>query len=296
SKNDSSQLGAAVRQALNDFRGSSLAAVVMLTDGVTTEGEDLVKVSKYAAQLGVPLYFVGIGDAHETRDLNVQDVQVTDWVYVNDRATFEVSLTGQGFENVEVPVQLFEKGKESGKPLDEKHVRIKADGKPEKVRLVHRPIDPGDKIYVIKVPVQGDEPPDNNRLERHVLVREAKIHKVLYVEQYPRWEYRYVKSLLEREATLCQSNKAIHLGVLLLEADPDYATQDRSALVDFPTRAELNQFDVVILGDVDPKSSPRMNEHLKEIADFVRERGGGLLMIPGERYAPRVYKQTPVTH
>ncbi len=28
-------------QVLNDFRGSSLAAVVMLTDGVTTEGEDL---------------------------------------------------------------------------------------------------------------------------------------------------------------------------------------------------------------------------------------------------------------
>jgi len=294
SKNDSSQLGAAVRQALNDFRGSSLASVVMLTDGVTTEGEDLVKVSKYAAQLGVPLYFVGIGDAHETRDLNVQDVQVADWVYVNDRATFEVSLTGQGFENVEVPVQLFEKGKEGGKPLDEKRVRIKADGKPEKVRLVHRPIDPGDKIYVIKVPVQGDEPPDNNRLERHVLVREAKIHKVLYVEQYPRWEYRYVKSLLERESPLAQGNKAIDLRVLLLEADPDYATQDRSALVDFPTRAELNQFDVVILGDVDPKSSPRMNEHLKEIADFVRERGGGLLMIAGSRYAPRVYKETPL--
>jgi hypothetical protein len=37
-----------------------------------------------------------------------------------------------------------------------------------------------------------------------------------------------------------------------------------------------------------------MNEHLKEIADFVREKGGGLLMIAGERYAPRVYKETPL--
>jgi hypothetical protein len=294
SKNDSSQLGGAVRQALDDFRGSSLAAVVMLTDGVTTEGEDLVKVSKYAAQLGVPLFFVGIGDAHETRDLNVQDVQVAEWVYVNDRATFDVTLTGQGFENAEVPVQLFEKGKEAGKPLDQKRVRIKSDGKPEKVTLTHRPIDPGDKVYVIKIPVQGDEPPDNNRLERHVLVREAKIQKVLYVEQYPRWEYRYVKSLLERETPLAHGNKAIDLRVLLLEADTEYAMQDRSALVDFPTRAELNQFDVVILGDVDPKALPRTNEHLKEIADFVRERGGGLLMIAGERYAPRAYKETPL--
>src|SRR5262249_37472732 len=73
SKNDSSQLGGAVRQALNDFRGSSLAAVVMLTDGVTTEGEDLVKVSKFSTQLGVPLFFVGLGDAHEIRDLILHD-------------------------------------------------------------------------------------------------------------------------------------------------------------------------------------------------------------------------------
>ena len=61
--NDSSQLGTAVRQVLNDFRGSSLSAIIMFTDGVTTEGEDLVKASRYASQMGVPLYFVGIGDA-----------------------------------------------------------------------------------------------------------------------------------------------------------------------------------------------------------------------------------------
>jgi hypothetical protein len=294
SRNDASRLGSAVRYVLDQFRGSSLAAVIMLTDGVTTEGEDLVKVSKHAAQSGVPLFFVGIGDAHQTPDVSVDDVQVADWVYVNDFAVFTVQLGAQGFNHsetlLEVPVQLFEKDKENGKPLDEK--RVKFDKETKTVTLRHRPIDAGDKVYVIKVPPQGDEPPDNNRLERHVLVREAKIHKVLYVEQYPRWEYRYIKSLLERESPLARGNKAIDLHVLLLEADLDYATQDRSALVDFPTKAELNQYDVVILGDVDPKSSPRMNEHLKEIAEFVRERGGGLLMIAGERYAPRVYKET----
>src|SRR5205814_10706533 len=79
---DSSQLGAAVRQVLNDFRGSSLAAIVMFTDGVTTEGEDLVKAAKYASQVGVPLFFVGFGDAHEARDLRLHDLQVEDSVYV----------------------------------------------------------------------------------------------------------------------------------------------------------------------------------------------------------------------
>jgi hypothetical protein len=298
SKNDSSQLGAAVRQAINDFRGSSLPAVIMLTDGVTTEGEDLVKVSHYAAQMGVPLFFVGIGDSLELRDLILHDVQAADAVYVNDRLIFSVNVTGQGYTSLDVPVRLYEKGKEDGKPLDEKH--IKAGSKSQRVTLVHRPSVPGEKTYVIKVPVQNDESsPDNNRLEKSVFVLEAKIHKVLYVEQYPRYEYRFIKSLLERESALTRGNKGIDLRVLLIDADEEYAKEDRSALADFPTKAELNQFDVVILGDVDPhdphnQRSRKLKEHLKDLADFVRERGGGLLMIAGQRNAPRVYRETPL--
>src|SRR5207249_879855 len=83
-QNDSSQLGTAVRQVINDFRGSSLAAVVMLTDGVTTDGEDLHQVAKYAEQMKVPLFFVGVGDAQEARDLEVSELEVADSVFVND--------------------------------------------------------------------------------------------------------------------------------------------------------------------------------------------------------------------
>ncbi len=57
--NDSSQLGTAIRQVLNDFRGSSLAAVVMMTDGVTTEGEDLAGVSQLRVANGRAAVFRG---------------------------------------------------------------------------------------------------------------------------------------------------------------------------------------------------------------------------------------------
>jgi hypothetical protein len=294
-KNDSSQLGMAVRQVLNDFRGSSLAAVVMLTDGVTTEGEDLVKVSKYAQQMGVPLFFVGIGDAQEVRDLYLHDLQVEDSVYVNDRVIFEVRLTAQGFNRLSVPVRLREKGKD--KVLDEKKAEFDGTTKTVKVRLMYQPTEPGEKMYEIEVPGQEDEvTTENNRLQRPVFVHEARQMKVLYVEGYRRWEFHYIKTLLERESARIKGNKSIDLKVLLLDADPEFASQDRSAIAEFPTRAELNTFDVVILGDVDPQSrfDPKMMEHLKDIADFVRERGGGLLMIAGERYAPFAYKDSPL--
>src|SRR5262249_11711151 len=77
---ETSPLGSTVRRVINDFRGASLAAVILLSDGVTTEGEDLVQVSRYAEQMAVPLFYVGIGAAHEARDLQLHDLQVEDAV------------------------------------------------------------------------------------------------------------------------------------------------------------------------------------------------------------------------
>jgi hypothetical protein len=294
-QNDSSQLGVAVRQVLNDFRGSSLAAVVMLTDGVTTEGEDLVKVSKYAQQMGVPLFFVGIGDAQEVQDLYLHDLTAADSAYVNDRLIFTANVTAQGYNRLTVPVTLREKG--SNKILDKKTVHFDGTNKNVKVILTHQPTEPGEKLYVIDVPGQEDEvTTENNRLQRSVFVHETRQIKVLYIEGYRRWEYHYLKTLLERESSRIKGNKSIDLKVYLLDSDPQFASQDRSAISEFPTKAELSGFDVVILGDVDPQSQfdAKMTDHLKDLADFVRERGGGLLMIAGERYAPGAYKDSPL--
>jgi hypothetical protein len=294
-RHDSSQLGTAVRQVVNDFRGSSLAAVVMLTDGVTTEGEDLVKVSHYASQYGVPLYFVGIGDEHEERDIALHDLQVEESVYVNDTVVFELRLTGHGYPDKTVRVDLYEKGKEQeNESLDHADVIIDPLGKPVKVRLKDRPKAVGEKRYVIKTKVQeGEVTADNNKIERSVDVQDTRLFKVLFVEGYPRYEFRFVKTLLERESAR-KGNKTIDLKVLLLDADPDYPAEDRSAIAEFPLKTDLNKYDVVLLGDVDPKHPKMGDKNVQALADFVKERGGGLLMISGERYSPWVWRNTPL--
>jgi len=294
---ESTQLGRAIQQVVNDFRGSSLAGVIALTDGITTEGEDLASVSRKAAQLGVPLFFIGLGDDHEVRDLKLHDLQVESSVYVHDRLVFEARLTAQGYTDQRmVSVTLSEKDNDGNlKRLDTTRVTTDPEGKPVKFRLVHQPTEPGEKRYVIEVPVQDDEAqPANNRLERTVFVREAKLIKVLYVEGYARYDYRFIKHLLERESDRDKSNKTIDLKVLLVDADSEYASEDKSALADFPTKEELNGYDVILFGDVDPKDRKIGERNLQHVVDFVRERGGGFLMIAGPRYSPRAYKDTPL--
>jgi hypothetical protein len=295
---ESTQLGGAVRQVLNDFRGSSLAAILALTDGITTEGEDLDHASRYAAQLGVPLFFLGIGDDHEVRDLKLHDLQVEDSVYVNDRLIFEGRLTSQGYADEHaVTITLYEKDPGGRlKALASTVVKTDPAGKPLKFRLMHQPTEPGEKTYVIEAPasVEATKTANKNRLERHVFVREAKLIKVLYVEGYARYDYRFIKNLLERESVRDKRNKTMDLKVLLLDADNEYASEDRSALADFPTREELNGYDVVLFGDVDPKDRKIGERNLRHLANFVKERGGGLLMIAGPRYSPHAYKNSPL--
>ncbi len=303
-ENDSSQHGTSLRQVFTDFSGRPPAAVIMVSDGVTTYGEDLAKVARDLARVArekkeapTPLFLVGIGDAHEVRDLKLDGLQVEDSVYVKDNIVFQFYLTGQGYTDLEVPVTLREKGPDGKeRPLQTKKVRVDPQGKPVKVEMRYRPNEPGERTFVIDVPKQEDETDvDNNRLERTVFVREMKVIKVLYVEGSPRYDYRYIKNLLERESSREKGNKSIDLRVLLLDADESYAKEDKSALnpPEFPNKAELNQYDVVLLGDVDPRA-PRMKDHLADLTEFVRERGGGLLMIAGEQFSPHAYKDTPL--
>jgi hypothetical protein len=290
---DSSQLGTAVRQVISDFRGSSLAAIIMLTDGVTTEGEELGHAARYAAQAGVPLFFVGIGSAQETEELRLHDLQVEDSVWVNDRLVFEARLTGKGYGNLAVPVILHEKDKK--KVLASKLVKLDPTGKPAKFRLAYQPSEPGERVFVLEVSPEAKriKATENTRLERTIFVRESRIIKVLYVEGYARYDYRYLKNLLERESTADPRNKTIDLRVLLLDADSEYPRLDRSALADFPTKIELNQYDVLILGDVDP-TDRRLENHWQEVAEFVKQRGGGLVMLAGWRYSPHAFRTTPL--
>lgn len=115
--------------------------------------------------------------------------------------------------------------------------------------------------------------------------------QVLVVEDAPRWEYRYQRMLLERADT----GKARQFAprVMLLGADPLVAHQDRLATEALPVRGELDHFDLVILGDVDPADQRLGKDHLQNLARFVKD-GGGLLVVAGPRHTPHALKGTPL--
>jgi len=283
---ESTELGTAVRTVLDEMRGTVPAAVVLVTDGINTDGPPLAEAAALAQRRGVPLFSVGLGSDQPIRDVRLSDLLADDVVFVDDVVNFEVKLTATGFQGAKVPVSLHEKGKQ--KVLAKVDVTVGPDGQLQQVRLPYRPGEVGRFDYVVEVdPQQGEIHTENNRLEKTVEVRKEKI-RVLLVEAYPNYEFRYLRNMLAR-------NETIELRTVLQDADVQYAEQDPSALRVFPVRRdELFSYDVVILGDVNPALLSAAT--LQNIVDFVDQpgKGGALVCIAGSRYMPLGYRDSPL--
>src|SRR5262249_34834409 len=155
-------------------------AIIMLTDGVTTEGEDLTQAGRYAARADVPLFLVGVGDAHEPRDLLLHDLQAEDTANIRDRHVFDVRVSVKGKIAASAVDAVLSEKRKAGSLKERKPERVQLDPtKPVRVRLVTPPTEPGAHTYVITVPEQPDETDKtNNRLEKVVHVGEARPVKV----------------------------------------------------------------------------------------------------------------------
>ena len=286
SQGDNTRLGPAVRGVLNDLRGTPPAAIIIISDGITTttEAERLTTAAAYARAKGVPLYTVGIGNDEPLRDLALFDTLVDEVAFVDDPITVSAKLKASGYAGRTVEVKL--KQAVTNKVLQQKAVPVIDDKTPLGIEISFTPTEVGELDLVLEVTPQPKEfRLDNNKETRHVSVRKEKI-RVLLADNTPRYEFRYLKHLLERE-------KTVELSTVLQDADPEYSAEDQTAKPHFPVlKSELLQYDVVLLGDLGLEYlSPVVLDNLR---DFVKDQGGGLLFIAGPRSNPLGYKGTPL--
>ncbi len=287
-----SRLGEGIRKVLTELRGVPPTAILILSDGQTTDGETLADVAnKLVRQKGVPLIEIGLGDPEPARDLELSELLVDDVVFVDDLVRFQPKLSSKGFAGQDVNLRLFERDASSADPnakrlLETVPVQAPPDGQPKRVEITHRPKKTGPITYVVEIDVKDRElDPNNNRVERTIHVREEKL-KVLFVDNEPRYEFRYLKNFLQRE-------KTVDLKVVLLSSDPEYSNQDLYALPTFPaSKDDLFEYDVVIVGDADPGYLSQ--SQMANLAEFVTEKGGGVLFVAGDQFNPLAYRGTPL--
>lgn len=276
----------AVRQVLAELRGMPPAAMVVFSDGVASESDadKLSTVAELIRRRGVPLFVVPVGSDLAGRDVHLFDVVMDDVAFKGD----PVAVTGKVRANsvTESKLTVAIKRLDTGATLTTVEVTPRADGQPVRFETTVKLDEAGEIDLELATPVMtGEVDPSNNTERRHLSVREERL-RVLLVESRPRYEFRYLKQWLERD-------NSIELQTILLDADPEYAQEDRTALPYFPVQREaLWKYDVIVLGDV---SLTQLGATAPGwIVDFVREKGGGLIAVSGPLATPRGWAGSPL--
>ena len=280
-----------VADVLAQTRGARLAAILVLSDGRATVPGALDRVLDEARQRHVPIHTAPFGSPSPPRDVAIEAVQADESAFVKDVISVVAELRSDGYSMpMDTAVSLTDAA--TGTVLGRLTARFETPASAPapaaspgaaraEVEFRFRAAAPGRLRLRVAAAVREDEfDRANNVAETTVRVHDEKL-RVLYVEGPPRYEYRYLKNTLRREPGIVSS-------CLLLDATESFVQEGSEPVRAFPaTAAELNRYDVVLLGDVDPREDWLSPAQAAMLVDFVGTRGGGVGFIAGERAMPQ---------
>jgi uncharacterized membrane protein len=299
-RGNATHIGDALHQAGTLYRGHHVTDLVLVSDGRSNGGRDVLRAADALGGAGIVISTAVVGDLRREKNTSIELVEAPSQTLEGDEIAITLRVRGSGFGDGDASrghVILEEldvgsaSGDDRGVPVAEEITSLSEDG--ERLVVVAPPgeASPTEGLRRFRariIPAQGETLLDDNSVEFSVRVTPEKV-RVLYVDGYPRWEYRYLKNLLLR------SDARLDCQCFLLSATADFVQESSDGLpplVRVPTerRELLDNYDVVILGDVNPYSiSPdpaRGEAFVASLTEFV-ERGGGLLVIAGEYDMPR---------
>ena len=286
----SSRLGDALLDAVAAQRGQSTAAIVMLSDGIVTEGASLSEAAAAAANLQIPIVAVALGSDAPPTDVAVDEALADGSVLLGDTVEVRALIRTAGVRQSPVAVRLVDV--QSGETLDQ--TTVLADGVEQQVHSVRLAMQTQREgtlsLAVVAEAVSGERNRDNNRRSLTVEVRDEKL-RVLLIQDRPSYEFRFLKQLLERATGLTGAENLVELTVVLQAGDPQYADQDRSARRLPPIGQQpLAALDVVILSDAAVQSLGSV--FLEQLAEAVQRQGVGLVVVAGQLHLPQELEDT----
>ncbi|MGA3171709.1 MAG: hypothetical protein ABSE62_11935 [Chthoniobacteraceae bacterium] len=273
---DATAIGDSVTAALDRERGQPLAGIVLVTDGGNNTGSPPEDAAAEARREGVPIYAYGVGIT-SPRDIIVSHISAPAIAFAKDAVTATVQLRGQGLAGQSGHLSL-KLGNDEVASED-----VLFTGADQFVPMTFTPQASGDYILTAAIPPRDDETSrDNNSARQFMRVIDSKI-KVLYIEQAPRWEFRFLQQVLLRDPRIQPS-------FVLVEADPGIARETGSPYLDqFPQdKQSLLKYDIVIIGDVDPRLFTA--DQLSALDGYVSTFGGACLFIAGRNFMPDAWR------
>ncbi len=268
---DNTLLASAIKEMQQSARGLPVEALIVLTDGVDTTSSDPAVPAAFAASRGASVHAIGFGVRSDAPDIEVlavnaparaQLASVVQASVIVRRGNYDGPLEMRVFDDLVL--------------LKTEPVPASPTGAPVTVDLRFVLEKKGTAHLSVEIPpVPGETVVENNKRSFQIEVEETRV-EVLLVEGSPRHEYAFLRRAM-------WDNPSFRIVTLLrLGKGRFYQSQNDDSLLtrDFPSSAEdLGRFKAIILSDIE--ASFFNAAQMAAIVDFVRNRGGGLLMLGG---------------
>jgi uncharacterized membrane protein len=273
----------ALADVINDLllgkEGELPAAIVAMTDGQDNASKlSLREAAAECARLGVPLHLYGVG-CSDVGVVQLRDVEAPATLFYDDNVLVPVRWHTQGLKNQDLLLTLTLGGRvvvrRRATPEELAQERAVLGFTPHKSEVKEESLS---MVATVEVP---GSPEWRDDLRRAVHLVDQHV-RVLVIENWPRWEYKFLQSTLLRD-------RRVTAQFLLLSADSRVFQPGGPFLPSFPTRDKLFGYDLIILGDVPLRALA--TERLHWLRDFVNE-GGGLVLSAGRQHAPAEYAGT----
>lgn len=280
SPQEATDINGALSQAME--KHPRLAAVVLASDGSWNSGEAPSNAATRLRMRETPVFAVPAGAESKLPDVELVSFEVPTFAIAGKPLRIPFTIESSLPRDEPATIEM----KASNGEIVTKEVTIPAMSRLQDT-LLWRPDKPGGVRLVLKVPKTGAENfVDNNSIEAPLAIRKEQL-KVLVIETFPRWEYRYLRNALERDPGVSVNCLLFHPGLGEMGAGRGY-------LKTFPKDEELTKYDVVFLGDVGMEKDQLSQEQCVALQKLVRDQAGGLVFLPGLRGNEASLLQTPL--
>src|SRR5215471_3659334 len=263
-----------------------LSGVVLITDGVDNASKQWTEsLSKLEAR-HIPFYTVGVGSENIIRDAEIVKVAAPRAALKESTATVDVSYRSHGFRGRKANLSV----RENGVLLKSEQVTMPADGDIAETSVDLPVKNEGTRFFAFSLQAPDDRIPENNNLDALLEVKNDH-PQILYIEGEPRWEFKFLRRAM-------QDDPNIRLVTLLRSSQNKFYRQgiDKEEMLSegFPKKKdELFGYKGLIFGSIE--STFFNQDQLKNVVDFVSNRGGGFLMMGGRNaFAGGRYENSPL--
>ena len=274
-------ISAPIKDSINELK--NLKAMVILSDGDENSGLSVKNLGADLRNSSIPAFSIFTGSEQALPDLELEKVWAPTFTLKDENLIVGWRIKNSFLETKSSNLIL--------KVKDEivKRVPVEIEGLSEKSGNISW-LSPSVGNFKLELQIEEieGEAYSHNNMARFDLVVKEEILKVLLIESYPRWEYRFLKNALRRDPGVEVKSLLFHPEISNANGN-DYINQ-------FPReKKDLIQYDVVVVGDVGIGNQEITEENCLDLSDLIMNHAGGIVFLPGRRGNQISLEQSPLS-